>query len=327
MKKIFLVFGIILLLGLAACSSSNNENEDANANNNSDYPEEEIELVIPFDPGGASDMVSRAVGEELEDDLGVPVTPVNKEGATGTVGMNYIKNSEPDGYTMGYVPVELSMVESLDIADIVPDDFTLIARSQTIPATITVPEDAPYDTIEEFIDYAKDNPGEITFGTSGEGSIWHAAAASLAEEEDLDFNYVPFDGASEAVKSLLGGEVDATSVSPSEIKSALDSDDVKVLAVMSEEEDPIIPDVLTLKESGIDLETEAWGVFVVPKDTPDEIVNTLEDSIEKAVDSSTFEELAESQGVNPAFMPADEFDDFANEEYDKYNDLLPKIGF
>jgi len=327
MKKISLIFSLIMLIGLVtACSSSNNDN-NARANNNSDYPEGEIELVIPFDPGGASDMVSRAVGEELEEDLGVPVTPVNKEGATGTVGMNYVKNSEADGYTIGYVPVELSMVESLDIADITPNDFTMIARSQTIPATITVPEDAPYDTIEEFVDYAKENPGEITFGTSGEGSIWHAAAASLAEEEGLDFNYVPFDGAAGAVKALLGGEVEATSVSPSEIKSALDSNDVKVLAVMSDEEDPIIPDVPTLKDSGIDVETEAWGGFVVPDNTPDDVVDVLEDSIEKAVDSSTFEELAESQGVNPAFMSSEEFEDFSNEEYDKYSELLPKLGF
>src|SRR5699024_10067457 len=119
MKKISLIFSLIMLIGLVtACSSSNNDN-NARANNNSDYPEGAIELVIPFDPGGASDMVSRAVGEELEEDLDVPVTPVNKEGATGTVDMSYVKNSEADEYTIGYVPVELCMVALIYIADII----------------------------------------------------------------------------------------------------------------------------------------------------------------------------------------------------------------
>lgn len=332
MKRLLFIFGVIAILVLAACSSgSDTAEEDATketeeeATESTDFPTDHIELVIPFSPGGASDMVSRAVGQQMEDELGVPVTPVNKEGATGTVGMTDVKNSEADGYTIGYVPVELSMVEALEIADIKPSDFTLLGRAMIIPATVTVPADAPYDTIEEFIEYAEENPGKITIGTSGSGSIWHVAGARLAEEEDVEFNYVPFDGASEAVTALLGGHIEAATVSPSEVQTGFESGDLKVLAVMSEERDPLLPDVPTLKESGIDVEMVAWGGFVVPKDTPEDVVKVLEDALKVAIDSDEFVEIAESQGLNPAYLPADEFQEFAEEQYDMFMELIPEL--
>lgn len=326
MKRIYLLFSLIFILILAACSSETSSEDGADGEGaSSSFPEDQIELIIPFSAGGASDMVSRSVGEELEEDLGVPVTPVNKEGATGTVGMNATKNAEADGYTIGYVPVELTMVEALDIADLKPEDFKLLGRAMIIPATMTVPDDAPYDTIEELITYAKEHPGEITVGTSGAGSIWHVAAAKLAKEEGVEFNYTAFDGASEAVTALQGDHIDAVSVSPSEVKAAVDSGDFKVLAVMSEERDPLLPDVPTLIESDIDVEIVGWGGFVVPADTPDDIVETLESSLEKAIESSEFEEIAESQGLNPAFLSSEEFEEFAQEQYDMFKDLIEEL--
>lgn len=329
MKRIYLVFSLMLIIVMAACSSSSgteSNTEGKTEGEETKYPKGQIELIIPYSPGGASDMVSRAVGNELEDDLGVPVTPVNKEGATGTVGMTTVKTAEADGYTIGYVPVELTMVDALEIADIKPSDFTLLGRAMIIPATVTVPADAPYDTIEEFIEYAKEHPKEITFGTSGAGSIWHVAAARLAEEEGLEFNYAPFDGASDAVTALLGGHIQAVPVSPSEVKAAVDSGDLKVLAVMSEERDPLLPDAPSLMESGIDVEMVAWGGFVVPAGTPENIVEILEESVQKAIESSGFEEIAESQGLNPAFLSSEEFGEFAQEQYDMFKELIPKLG-
>lgn len=328
MKKLLSILSIIsCVLIVAACSGDDKatNNESTNGSDESDYPNNQISMIIPFDAGGASDMVSRTVSKEMEDELGTPVVNVNKPGATGTVGMSFVEASKPDGYTIGYVPVELSMIEAIGLAELTPNSFDLVGRAIVIPAAITVPVDAPYDSIEEFIDYAKEHPGEVQVGNSGTGSIWHIAAAGLAQETGMELSYVPFDGAAPAVTALLGGHIDAVSVSPSEVKSGVDGGDLKILAVMSEERDGIFEDVPTLKEEGIDLEIAAWGGFVVPKETPDNIKSTLEAALEKAVGSEAFLEISEERGLNASYLSSEDFANFANEQYEMYKELIPKL--
>ncbi|ERN51820.1 tripartite tricarboxylate transporter substrate binding protein [Alkalihalophilus marmarensis] len=329
MKKWFVLL-IAVCIGLAACSSptnqeSNDDNSEAAANGNSDYPTNQIELVVPYSPGGASDMVSRSVASFLEQDLGVPVVTTNKTGGTGAVGMSYVEGKNPDGYTIGYVPVEMAMLSALGFADIDPSNFDLLGRVIVIPAAITVPADAPYDTIEEFIEFAKENPGDIRVGNSGTGSIWHVAAAGLAEETETELRYVPFDGGAPAVAALLGGHIEAVSVSPSEVKANVDSGDLKILAVMSAERDDTFPDVPTLIESGIDLEISAWGGFVVPEGTPDDVKEKLEASIEAAVESEEFQKVSTERGLNASHLSADDFTQFANDQYEFFGELIPRM--
>lgn len=317
MYKVFVGFlSVVFLIG---CSTTTTQE------NIETYPDEQISLIVPFATGGASDMVSRAVAMEMEKELGVPVVIINKTGGTGAIGVYDVMASNPDGYRIGYVPVELAMFDSLEIADIPPDEFEHLSRIMTIPAAITVSADAPYDTLEEFIDYAMEHPGEIQIGNSGTGSIWHIAATALAQETGTTFNYVPFEGAAPAVSSLLGGHIDAVSVSPSEVRAGISGGDLKVLAVMGEERDPLVPDVPTLQEEGIDLTLGAWGGFVAPQDTPPEIVNALDNAIQKSMESETFQRLAETNGLTPAYLPSEEFKDFVLEEYDFYNELIPTI--
>jgi tripartite-type tricarboxylate transporter receptor subunit TctC len=309
---------------LGACSSETGKNADAE-DTGSDFPNKQIELVVPYAPGGASDMVSRTVGSYLEKDLGVPVVTNNKTGGTGAVGMSYVEGKNPDGYTVGYVPVEMAMLSALGFADIEPSKFDLLGRAIVIPAAITVPADAPYNTIQEFIQYAKDNPGKVRVGNSGTGSIWHIAAAGLAEETGAKMKYVPFEGAAPAVAALLGGHIEAVSVSPSEVKASVDGGDLKILAVMSKDRDKTFPDVPTLIESGIDLEIAAWGGFVVPKGTPEDIKAKLEESVKGAVGSEEFQKLADERGLNASHLSAEEFTKFADEQYKFFGDLIPKM--
>ncbi|WP_080872449.1 tripartite tricarboxylate transporter substrate binding protein [Oceanobacillus timonensis] len=312
------LIGLLSIVFLVGCSTTTQENVE-------NYPDEQISLVVPFDTGGASDMVSRAVAMEMENELGVPVVIINKTGGSGAIGVYDVMASSPDGYRIGYVPVELSMYESLEIANVPPEDFEYLSRIMTIPPAITVPADAPYDTLEEFLDYAEEHPGEIQIGNSGTGSIWHIAAAALAQETGTSFNYVPFEGAAPAVSSLLGGHIDAVSVSPSEVKAGIDGGDLKVLAVMGEERDPIVPDVPTLQEEGIDLTLGAWGGFVAPKDTPQEIVDALDHAINKSMETDTFKRLAETNGLTPAYLSNEDFKEFVLGEYDFYNEFIPTI--
>lgn len=314
--KYLLVFTTILLV-LSGCQLTSGESKP--------FPSEQISLVVPFATGGASDMVSRAVATQMEKDLGVPVVIVNKTGGSGAIGVYDAMTAKPNGYRIGYVPVELVMYDSLEIANVPPDNFQYLSRLMAIPAAITVPSDAPYDSIEEFIAFAKENPGKIQLGNSGTGSIWHIAGAALAQKTGTTFNYVPFDGAAPAVSALLGGHIDAVSVSPSEVKPGLDSGDLKVLAIMGEERDPLVPDVPTLQEAGIDLVMGGWGGFVAPNETPKEIVAAYEKAIKNAMDTEIFQKLAKTRGLTPAYLDSSEFEQFALEQYDFFNELIPTI--
>ncbi|MCR6106064.1 tripartite tricarboxylate transporter substrate binding protein [Salipaludibacillus agaradhaerens] len=318
-NKLVSALMVTFLLFLAACGNESGEE------NTADYPEKQIEVVVPFAAGGASDLVSRTIASEMEEELDVPVVITNRTGGSGANGMYSVRDAQADGYTIGYVPVELAMLESLDLADISPNDFEGIGQLMTIPAAITVPADAPYDTIEEFIQFAQENPGNVTIGNSGTGSIWHIAAAAFADEVEIDVQYVPYEGAAPAVTALMGGHIDAVSVSPSEVISGLNSDDLKVLAVMSEEPDANVPDVPTLQELGYDINLSGWGGFVAPKDTPEEVLDTLREAFEAAATSDTFIQLLDERGMNADYKPGDEFMEFSMEQYDFFTDLIPQV--
>ncbi|MGN8646286.1 tripartite tricarboxylate transporter substrate binding protein [Gracilibacillus sp. HCP3S3_G5_1] len=320
MKKLLVTISILTIIGILSACGSNSGSAD-----HSNFPENQIEVVVPFAAGGASDLVSRTIATEMENELDVPVVVSNKTGGSGTSGMLATRDANPDGYTIGYVPVELAMVEELGLADITPDGYKAIGQLMTIPAAITVSADAPYNTIEDFIAYAKENPGEVKVGNSGTGSIWHIAAAAFAQELDLELEYIPYDGAAPAVTALMGGHVDAVSVSPSEVVAGLDSEDFKVLAVMSEERDANVPDVPTLQELGYDINLSGWGGFVAPKDTPDEVIDILQAAFKSAAESEAFTKLLEERGMNLNYKDGAEFQQFAQEQYEYFSELIPNI--
>lgn len=313
----FIVISIVTLL--SACGTTSDKDNAAN------FPENQIEVIVPFAAGGASDLVSRTIATEMEKDLDVPVIITNKTGGSGATGLYAVEAAKADGYTLGYVPAELAMLESLELADITPEDFEALGQLMTIPAAITVRSDAPYDTIEEFIQFAKDHPGEVTVGNSGTGSIWHIAAAAFAQEVGVELDHIPYDGAAPAVTALLGKHVDAVSVSPSEAISGIDSGDLKVLAVMSEEPDINVPDAPTMQELGYDINLSGWGGFVAPKDTPEKVLESLSSAFETAYNSDAFQKLLEERGMNPDYKSGDEFEKFSIEQYEYFSELIPKV--
>ena len=321
MKKMIRTLIVVSMITiLAACGGSNDKNAAEN------FPDNQIEVVVPFAAGGASDLVSRTIAMEMEDELGVPVVITNKTGGSGATGLYAVKDAKPDGYTIGYAPAELAMLDSLGLAEISPNDYEALGQLMTIPAAITVKSDAPYDTLEDFIQYAEDNPGEVRIGNSGTGSIWHIAAAAFAQEVGVEVGHVPYDGAAPAVTALLGNHVDAVTVSPSEAISGIDSGDLKVLAVMSENPDVNAPDAPTMQELGYDINLSGWGGFIAPNDTPEEILEPLRNAFKTAYDSDEFQKLLEERGMNPDYKPGDEFKSFSTEQYDYFSELIPQVG-
>lgn len=293
-----------------------------------DFPgKKSITIVCPYAAGGASDTTSRIFASELEKAIGTTVMVQNTTGASGAIGLETVRNSKPDGYTIAYMPVESTMLSSLGYTDLTTDDFRFIGRAMTIPAAITVKADSEWETFEDFITYAKEHPGEVRVGNSGTGSIWQVAAASVEEVCDVEFNHVPFsDGAAAAVTALLGGNIEAVAVSPSEVYTNVESGDFRTLAILGEGPSSVLPDVPVATDLGYDIVIQGWGGFAVPKDTPDDVVEILETAAETAINSDAMKELLESKGYEHAYLNGADMDAKAADELAYYTELIPTMG-
>lgn len=311
-----------MLVGLSACGG-----DDSNADGGTSFPDgQQITIVVPYSAGGASDLTARTYAQALEEELDTSVLVTNITGSSGAIGLEQVRSADPDGTTIAYMPVESTMLQALGFTDLSTDDFRFLGRVMTIPAAITVRSDSEWDTFEDFLAYAEANPGEIQVGNSGTGSIWHIAAASIEDVEGVEFTHVPFDGAAPAIAALLGDNIQATAVSPSEVQANVDSGDLKVLAVLGEDRSSVVPDVETATELGVDVTIQGWGGFAVPKDTPDEIVEILESASETAMNTDEVKTFLEERGYEHAYLSGSEMDERAKEELAYYSELIPRLG-
>jgi tripartite-type tricarboxylate transporter receptor subunit TctC len=289
------------------------------------FPEREVTIVVPFNPGGASDMTARIIAKGMEADLGKPVVVVNRAGGSGGVGMSQVARSAPDGYTLSYIPVELVMHKALKLSELSPDSFEFIGQTTMVPAALTVPVDAPYNTVADFIKYAKENPGKVRVGNSGTGSIWHIAASALEGNQGVTFNHIPFEGAAPAVTALMGKHIEAVAVNAGEVKAGVDAGKLKILAIMTPERDPAFPDVPTLIESGINLEFAGWGGFAAPNGTTKPILDRLGAALQKAASTDEFKEFITSRGMVVRYRNPEDCRKFVDDQYVFFNDLLSKM--
>jgi len=289
------------------------------------YPTKEIHIVVGASAGGTSDTVTRYLAKEVEKDLGVPVVVTNKPGGSCSVAFEYMANQKADGYNLMYMPVESAMVKPLGYTDLEPSDVVYFAHAINLPATVTVNADAPWDTFEDLVAYAKENPGEVTVGNSGTGSIWHFAAAGIEESTGVKFNHVPFDGGAAAATAAMGGHVDVATVAPGEVKSGVDSGKLKVLAIVDNNRSDLYPDVPSMKELGYSVEILAWGSFAAPGGTPDAVISVLEESFSKAIQSDGFRKLCLNYGLTPNYLNAEDAQAFAESQASWYQEKVPQM--
>lgn len=318
MKKLCLA--LVACVALAACAA------DAFAGERK-FPAKPVNIFIHAAPGGFSDTTARAVGPILSKELGVPVVFHNRTGGAGAVMLNFVRNAAPDGYTIGFAPNGLVQLGALGRApEIQPDNFDLLALQCIAPAAITIRSDLPYKTLEEFIEAAKANPGEFKCGTTGSGSGWHIAAKVFENKVGIKLNYVPFNGSSPTVAALMGKHIDLTSVSPMEVTAGLESGDFRMLAVMGTQRSPKHPDVPTLEDLGYgNVPVVAFGSFILPKGTPQDVKDTLGAALEKAILDPSFAKLADERDFIVTYMNAEEFKKYADEQYKFYSDLVKDL--
>lgn len=307
-------FGLTLLL--SACGSNG---ESAV----SGFPEKNISIIVPYAAGGGTDTVVRQFAELAKETLGTSVSVQNVEGGGGAVGMQQGANSKKDGYTVTTTTVELLTLPNSNLAQFTYEDFIPLAFLNSDPGAITVKADSPYNTIEEFLAAADTNNFKI--GNSGTGAIWHLAAAALAKETDKTFNYIPFEGAAPAITALLGGHIDAVSVSTAEVMNQVNAGELKVLAAMSDERLESLPDVPTFKEKGIDLKIGTWRCLSVPKETPQEIVDILEEKFGEVAQSEEFKAQVAKLNFGHKYLNSTDTYEFWKEQNAVFEELISTL--
>lgn len=299
------------LAGLAACSKVSEEG--------SAFPDSDITLIIQADPGGGSDLSSRALAKELETSLGVSVVPENKAGASGAIAMEYVGKQKADGYTIGFCPVEIAMLNTTQNADVLPGNFTFIGQIMNAPGVISVAADSEHETLADLLEAAKTAP--LTVGNSGAGSIWEAATLGINTEAGTQFTPVAYDGGATAVSAAASGEADAAVSGAGE--ALAQGEAVRVLGIMHDEELPDFPDTPTFMDAiGADIQFGGWGGIYTAADLPDDIRSTLEAAVKTAVESDSYQEFQKNAGNLVVYRDAEEFTTFVEDEFSEFQELL-----
>jgi tripartite-type tricarboxylate transporter receptor subunit TctC len=261
------------------------------------FPSKPIKLIVPWSAGGGTDAIARALAKSGEKHLGVPVVVENKPGGTGAVGLGETVKADPDGYTLAILPVELSFLKDQGIYPFDFSNFTRIMNLNTDPAALTVKADAPWDTLEEFVEYARKTPGAIKIGHSGTGMLWHLAAATLALNTGTEYIYVPFNGAADAIASVLGENIDAVTVSGAEVSAQVRAGEMKILAVFGEKRMDIFPDTPTAREQGYDIVVNTFRGLGGPAGIPEDRVAILHEGFKKMMEEPDFVKVISNMGL------------------------------
>ena len=290
-----------------------------------DYPVKSIEIVVPSSASGGTDALARLYADAAKKHLSQPIVISNKPGAAGAIGMKSVMTAPPDGYKMAMVVAALAILPNIGQAQWTVDDFKYVAKLNDDPSAITVKVDAPWKSIDEFLADAKKRPGEISVGNAGPGSIWHIATAALEDKANVKLKHIPFQGSSPAVTALLGGHIDAVSVSPAEVAAQVNAGKLKILAIMSDKRIKGYESIPTLKERKIDLSIGTWRGLTLPKDTPNEIVNALRDATKKIIVEPSYVQGADRSGLGLAYLDGPDFKIFVDSNYLYFKELSPKL--
>lgn len=306
-----------LVAGLAACSSDGATG--AGGGDAAAYPEGDINFIVQAAAGGGSDLSSRALAAELEGILDTSIVVENRPGASGSTAMQYVAGQEADGYTIGFAPVEVAMLEHLGF-DVLPENYDFLGQIMFSPGVIAVPADSPYETLDDLVEASKDEA--VTVANAGAGSIWEAATLGLADESGAQLTPVPFDGGAPAVAAALGNQVDAVVAGAGETVQAYSDGTLKVLALFNDEEHPMLEGVPTAESEGYDLMFGGWGGIYAPAGLPDDVKQTLSDAIAQAAESEGFADAITPSGALVTYKSPEDFTAFVESESERFSGLL-----
>lgn len=294
------------------------------------FPSKPVKIIIGFPAGGPLDQHARLLSERLQQVLGQPVVIDYKAGAGGTVGAQEVAKSAPDGHTLllantGTMVINPALYTRLPYATL--RDFVPVARTAMQPLAFLVHPSLPVNTLPEFIAYARARPGQINYGSAGNGGISHLVPEMLKSETGLFLLHIPYRGSAPAFTDLMSGQVQFMAESIPQAAAYHKQGRVRAIGVTSRQRNPALPDTPTAIESGLkNFEVVGFYGFLAPAGTPRDVINRLSQAFEQVLTTPDIRDRMVAQGADPAFLGADEFRAFLSAEMPRWAQAVKASG-
>jgi tripartite-type tricarboxylate transporter receptor subunit TctC len=294
------------------------------------YPDRPVSMVVTFAAGGSSDVLARAVADAMSHGLGQQIAVDNRPGAGGQIGAEAVAHAAPDGYTVlfgtnGALGIGPALYKNMRYDPL--HDLTPVGLLHKLPLLMIVNPSVPAKDLHELIDYARANPGKLSFASAGVGSVSHLAGELFKEEAKIDILHVPYKGGGAAVTDLISGRV---SMMLETIPNALPlakSGQMRAIAVTTKERSSSAPDIPTIAESGLpDFDVSAWTGLFVPATTPRAVVDRLNAETRKIASEKHYVDLIQSMGTNIASSSPEEFGAFVRDDIARWNKIIEHAG-
>ena len=312
LKRILTILFVLSLIGVTPIHAA-------------DFPTKEVQIIIPWAAGGATDLIFRALAATTGKYLGKAVVVVNRPGGGGAVGYTEGAQAKPDGYTLTSAVTPLTILPHQVTTAFTYKNFDAIINFVSDPSMFLVRSDAPWKSLKEFIDYAKKHPDMITVGNSGAGGGVHLVALAFEKAAGVKFNHIPFSGGGPSVTAILGGHINAVSVSPPEGIEHVKAGKLKIIALFAEKRFELFPDVPTVKEQGIDFAMNQWRGLAASKGTPPDVIKKLHDAFKQGMDDPIFKKNAKDMVVNLSYLSPEAFGKLMASEHEPYGKLVKEI--
>jgi tripartite-type tricarboxylate transporter receptor subunit TctC len=294
------------------------------------YPSKPIKVVIPFVAGGPSDMIGRAIASKFQEYLGQPGIVENKPGANGSIAAEFVAKSDPDGYTIlvgsiGVFSINAALFKDLRYHPV--RDFAPITLAVTTPNVLVTKLDFPAKTVKELVDFARKNPGKISYGSSGTGSSDHLTSELFKQVTQTFGVHIPYRGGAAVVADLLGGQIEASFQNLGTVATQIKAGKIRPLAVTAAARSPTIPDVPTMAEAGYkDFIVTSWQAAAAPAKTPRDIVTKLNEVAVRALRSPDVRDRLTGIGFDIVAGTPEEFGQFMKAEVERWTKVVERGG-
>jgi len=290
------------------------------------YPDKPIKMVIPFAPGGGSDFFGRIIAEKLGQRLGQTVIVENRGGAGGSVGTQYVANTPPDGYTIAFISNSFAVSAAVSKQGYDPvRDFTPIVRVVDTSMVVAINPSVPVNDLKGLVSYARDNPGKLSFGSSGAGGIAHLATEDFLVQAGIKMVHVPYRGTGPANTALLAGEIQVNIGDSGAVAELIKSGRIKAVAIGGRQRSSLLPDVPTSKEAGMpDLKLDIWYGLVAPRGTPPQVVERLNKEVNEVLRMPEVAEAFNKRFGTPAGGSAEDFGGNIQHDFQLWKDFVAR---
>lgn len=293
------------------------------------YPSKPITLLVPFPPGGPTDLVARVLAKKMSEQMGQSIVIDNKPGANGNIAAVAAAKAAADGYTVLYNTSSITLSPALykSLAYDVQRDLAPVALTAVVPLALVVNPAVPANNVREFIAYAKANPGKLSYGSAGNGNVTHLAAFQLVRHHDIDATHVPYRGSAPADVDLVAGQIQFMTDTINSVMPFVKEKRLKLLAVTTSQRMSLFPEVPTLAETVMPgFEAGAWQGIMVPANTPKAVVQRLNAEINKALQSAEVKEKLAQQGAEPLGSTPEEYGAYVKKELARWAAVVKATG-